>query len=322
MVNEILEQDEYQKYRDRLNKILLDPARWPKRPYCTDDFESGLRIRPLETAVKKKYIQANPPHLRVWLLFDLDYEGAGVKWDDLDWLPPSWAAINGENAYAHLAWGLKTPVLVDGLHARDAPMRYLAAIEACMREKLHADHGFTGLITKNPTHRDWKVIYGPQSFYNLSDLSEMLGGVEKYKPKRRQSEQVGLGRNVSLFDRTRLWAYKKVLEYKAEGGLSGWNAWLSATNSRALEYNGDFMTPLGVREVWWIAKSVAKWTWRTFSEAGRSEWASRKAQVRWGNNEDKRSSARLMRASGISVEAISVELQVSKSTVSKWLSAV
>ncbi|MWR36332.1 replicase, partial [Helicobacter pylori] len=30
-------------------------------------------------------------------------------------------------------------------------------------------------------------------------------------------------------------------------------------------YNGDFAAPLDGKEVWWIAKSVAKWTWRNFT---------------------------------------------------------
>jgi hypothetical protein len=324
----IVEQTEYQRAIERLNEKLFDPERWPRRPYCTDDLESGLKIRSLKAAISKRYIQANPPWLRVWLLFDLDYPGGGMKWDDEGLDPPNWAAINGENAHAHLAYGLRTPVLVEGLNARDAPMRYLAAVESCMRERLEADPGFTGLITKNPAHPTWKVLRGTLHLYELRELAEKLGGVEKYKPKGRAPEQIGLGRNVSLFDRLRLWSYKTVLKYKAEGGLAGWNAWISSANNRALEFNGEFHYPLDSREVWWIAKSVSKWTWRNFSEAGRSEWASRKGRaggkasgvVRAKANEDKRASARLMRASGLTLEAIAIELEVSNRTVIRWLS--
>jgi DNA invertase Pin-like site-specific DNA recombinase len=94
-----------------------------------------------------------------------------------------------------------------------------------------------------------------------------------------------------------------------------------------LEFNGEFHYPLDSREVWWISKSVAKWVWRNFSESGRSEWAANKGRaggkasgvVRAKANEDKRASARLMRASGLTLEAIAIELEVGKRTVKTWL---
>ena len=53
------------------------------------------------------------------------------------------------------------PVLMDGLGARDAPMRYLCAVESMMRERLQADVGFNGLLTKNPIHPLWRTLRGP-----------------------------------------------------------------------------------------------------------------------------------------------------------------
>ena len=115
---------------------LFDSARWPRRPYCSDDLESGLRIRSLKQALTKPYIQVNPPHLRVWSVFDVDRPAGALAWEDANLLPPSWAATNKTNGHAHLVWGLRAPVLVDGLGARDAPLRYLCAVESLMREKL------------------------------------------------------------------------------------------------------------------------------------------------------------------------------------------
>lgn len=244
---------------------LFQPARWPKRPYCADDLAEGLRIRSLERALTKPYIQANPPHLRVWSIHDVDRPGAAVAWEAAGLPPPTWAAVNRENAHAHLVWGLSAPVLVDGLGARDAPMRYLCAVEACMRNKLHADPGYSGLITKNPAHPLWRVLRGPRISYELGELAEWLPDLDRHKPRQGiKPEAVGLGRNVTLFDRTRKWAYRAIRGYWG-GGLEGWNAWLSAVNSRALVYNGDFQNPLDGREVWHLARSVAKWVWRNFT---------------------------------------------------------
>ena len=302
---------------------LFADDRWPRRPYCSDDLAQGLKIRSLKQAVKHAYIQANPPYLRVWSLHDLDYPGAALAWEDALLPPPSWTAMNRENGHAHLCYGLVAPVLVDGMGARDAPMRYLCAVESMMREKLRADPGFSGLVTKNPAHPLWRVLRGPAVAYELSDLAEWLPGLEKHRPKRRSPEEIGLGRNVALFDRARKWAYGQVLRYKAQGGLQAWNGWLAATNFQALSYNGDFHHPLDGREVWWIAKSVAKWTWRNFSPEGRHEWAVAKGRAggvaKGKANEDKRASARMMAASGKASRDIAAELGVNQSTVVRWL---
>lgn len=253
---------------------LFQSTRWPRRPYCTDDPAAGLRIRSLKQAITKPYIQANPPNLRVWSIHDVDRPDAAMAWDDALLPPPTWAAVSKQNGHAHLVWGLSAPVLVDGLGARDAPMRYLCAVEASMRAKLQADPGFAGLITKNPVHPLWRVLRGPRLSYELGELAEWLPDLERHKPRRGRVEQVGLGRNVTLFDRTRHWAYRAIRQYWGTG-LQGWNAWLSACNSRALDYNGDFQHPLDGREVWHVAKSVAKWVWRRFTPESFAAYVAR-----------------------------------------------
>ena len=318
-MSEILSQGEQ---RD----LFEDIGRWPRRPYCSDDLESGLRIRSLAQALTKPYIQANPPHLRVWALFDIDRPLAALAWEDADLPPPTWTAINRQNGHAHSAWGLEVPVLVDGLGARDAPLRYLCAVESLMAERLQADPGFGGLITKNPAHPLWWRLRGPRLAYSLGELAEWLPGLEKHRPKRRAPEQIGLGRNVALFDRVRHWAYRAIRPYWGTG-LQGWNAWLSLCNSRALTYNADFLTPLDGREVWHLARSVAKWTWRNTTAEGFSAWQAaqgRKAGIASGKvrrqaNEQKRVRAHLMRAEGMSFRAIAAELGVGVMTVHDWL---
>ena len=300
---------------------LFATHRWPRRPYCTDDLSAGLVIRSLKQAITKPYIQVNPPRLRVWVLFDIDRAGAAVAWEDADLPPPSWIAQNRENGHAHYAYGLSAPVLVEGMEARQAPMRYLCAIESLMRARLGADAGFGGLITKNPLHPLWRTLRGPVMGYELAELAEWLPGLEKHMPRRGRVEDVGLGRNVTLFDDTRKWAYRAVRDYWGQG-LDGWNRWLAATNGYALGRNGDFPVPLDPREVWHIAKSVAKWTYRNFSAAGRSEWAARKGaaggRAKGRAYEDKAASARLMRAAGHSYSQIADQLGASRRAVINW----
>ena len=259
--------------------LFADLERWPRKPYCTNDVASGLRIRPLKQAVTMTHIQCNRPHQCAWIVFDIDRPGAENSWRAAGMLEPTWIAVNEQNGHAHVAYGLRVPVLVSGLGARDAPMRYLASVESMMSDKLTADLGYAGKITKNPAHADWRVLRGPRMTYDLSELAANLPGIEKYRPKRKEIEQVGVGRNVALFDKLRHWAYSAIRQFWG-GGLKGWNGWLSMCNSRALVYNADFCTPLGGKEVWHLARSVAKWTWQHTTQQGFSDWQS--AQGRKG----------------------------------------
>ena len=124
------------------------PQRGPRRPYCTDDFEQGVRIRSLKQALNRCYIQANPPHLRVWSIYDIDRPAGGLAWEDANLPPPSWTTVNKTNGHAHLVYGLRVPVLTSSMEARQAPLRYLNAVEAAFRAKLDSDDGYSGLITK------------------------------------------------------------------------------------------------------------------------------------------------------------------------------
>lgn len=297
--------------------------RLPHRPYCTEDLQYGVRIRPLKAALKLPYLQINPPHLRMWMLFDVDREGAALAWEDANLPAPAWAAVNRENGHAHLAYGLSAPVLV-AENARRQPIRFLQGIEGAYREALQADRGYSGLITKNPEHPLWRVLYGPQKLWELGELAE-YGQVEKYIPRHaKQPEEVGLGRNCITFEFLRQWAYRNIRAAKARGNFVMWQA---DCNNRGLIRNADFAYPLGGREVWHIAKSVALWTWRKFDleasdrrfqelQAYRSGAAHR---ARWGDSESKRATARLMAASGHSSRQIASQLDVNQSTVSRWL---
>lgn len=305
---------------------LFDPNRWPKKPYCSDNLESGIFPRSLASAIKKTYIQANPPHLRVWSIFDLDYEGAAMAWDSANLPPPSWATINRQNGHAHLVYGLRAPVLVASLEARQGPIRYLNAVESAFRAKLNGDSDYGGLITKNPAHPLWKLLKGPADYYDLSDLAEYVD-LTKFKAKTGAKVlEIGLGRNVTLFDFLRYWAYASVRKYKG-AGLSGWNAFMSDTNNKALERNCDFPTPLDPREVWHVAKSVARWTYTNFDvessdqrfSALQAERGKRSGKARLLASEDKRVTARLMHAAGSSSRTISSELEVNQSTIIRWL---
>jgi Replicase family len=304
-------------------QLELFQSRLPSKPYCADILANGLMVRPRKTATQKRYIQANPPWLRSWLIFDIDRADAAVAWDDAHLPEPFWTSQNPKNGHAHLCYGLDAPVLL-GHHDRQRPMRYLAAVETAMRAKLEADPGYSGLITKNPMHKSWRTFWHPVGgLYCLDDLSEWLE-LPKYINKRDKPERVGIGRNVDTFDHLRkVRAYPNVLKWKGRkehGVFVRWIAWLYEMAQQHTHENHG--SPLDYRECHHIAKSVGTWTWKNFSEAERSEWARMKGRAggkaKGAAYEDRRISARLMKAKGHSYSEVAAELGVSRRAVIGW----
>jgi hypothetical protein len=102
-----------------------------------------------------------------------------------------------------------------------------------------------------------------------------------------------------------------------------------------LERNGDFDNPLDSREVWHVVKSVSKWTWRNMTLEGWHQFVAKthtseiqaargrkSGASRLAASEDKRASARLMRAQGQSIRSIAEALGVSVGSVHAWCSGV
>lgn len=241
-----------------MDTSLIFQARLPRRPYCSDDLNHGLVIRPATTALQRRHIQPNAPLEVAWLVFDLDYQGAAFAWEFANLPPPTVTVINPENAHAHLFYGLRTPVVMSNA-AREAPIRYAAALQAAFLAKLKADPGYAGLIAKNPFHRSWLSMW-IQHLYELSELAEYVDLPKKLP----QQKPLGLGRNCILFDELRVWAYQWARQYKRNG--SSIEQWGRAVLGQAGKLN-VFSIPLSFEEVKAIAKSVAKWTWRHFDDA-------------------------------------------------------
>ncbi|WP_432520592.1 primase C-terminal domain-containing protein [Kineococcus sp. SYSU DK006] len=103
---------------------------------------------------------------------------------------------------------------------------------------------------------------------------------------RRTAESSGLGRNVALFNRLRLWAYRARRRY------SDRLEWEEVVDAFALNVNHEFAIPLPAAEVAQTAQSVARWVWRrSFDEAG-----FRAVQAQRGSNGGKKGGAKGGRA--------------------------
>jgi hypothetical protein len=83
-------------------------------------------------------------------------------------------------------------------------------------------------------------------------------------PKKlpKKLEVVGLGRNVTMFEKGRHWAYKAIRDYMHYQSSHDWE---QAVKKHLEEINSGFEQPLPYSEVKATAKSIAKWVWQRFS---------------------------------------------------------
>jgi len=192
-----------------------------------------------------------------WLGFDVDRIGAAIDWSDRNAPAPTLTITNPENGHAHLLYALETSIRTapDG---KMKPLRYAAAVENALRKKLGADAGYSGLICKNPNHSHWKIAVWQPELYSLDWLADSLD-LNAANDKEIVTDY-GLGRNCTLFEKTRKWAYRAIRQ-----GWPEYDQWLKACYERASAYNLHFVSPLDENEVIGIAKSIAKWTSTYFS---------------------------------------------------------
>ena len=238
----------------------------PHKPYFTDELQCGLRIAGKERAILAKYIQFNQPHAQFWLCFDVDRSGAAIDWSDRNAPAPTLTIMNKTNGHAHLLYALKTAVRTapDG---KIKPLKYAAAVESALREKLGADVGYSGLICKNPNHDNWQTSVWQPELYTLDWLADSLD--LKSAIHKTILPNYGLGRNCSLFDKTRKWAYRAIRQ-----GWPEYDQWLQACYQRACAYNMQFSAPLDENEVMGIAKSISKWVITEFSDDSFKEYVT------------------------------------------------
>lgn len=240
--------------------------RLSNKPYCSNDLDYGLQIRNKETALARKYIQANTPWNLSWLCFDIDYPCVLETTFKEKTLPtPNFMIVNPKNHHSHLLYGIDKMVhLTD--NASIDPIRYAHAVEIALRDELKADIGYTGLIIKNPQHEHWITTELNQNLWGLGELAQYLTLPNKI-PKKELS--IGLGRNCTLFEIGRYFAYSEVLSYKI---TSNKDCFYNAVLNHLEQHNRSFPVPLQFSEYKAIAKSISNWTWRYYGNKTTTQW--------------------------------------------------
>ena len=295
------------------------------KPYCADDLLYGLQIRPKKTAINMQYIQGNQPCMIHYFFFDIDRAEAVMAWYDANLPMPYWTAQTQKNGHAHICYKLEIPLCTSELASQKA-ISYAAKIQAGLANKLGADVGYSHLITKTPFHPDWRTTFWTERAYTLDYLADF---VELPKKLSKKQEVSGLGRNCTLFDTVRKWAYTAVRDYLHHHSSLTWEKAV-LTHLEAL--NGEFQEPLPYSEIKATAKSIANYCWRKFSHAGFSEWQSNNAQranakgacskggkARSQQFNDLRQQALQLHIQGMNNTKIAEHLNVSRKTITRWI---
>ncbi len=300
-----------------MSQLELFEEHLPERPYCTDDFADGLKVRPRSMAKQRRYVQPQPPWLRVWMAFDYDHDCSWRAADEAGLPAPTIAVINRQNGHGHLLYGIDTPVRMESWGGRREPACYLADVERAMTARLGADPSYSGFTCKNPLHRHWVTLHHEHP-YSLGELHGWLGDLKKYR-SRLPERVIGLGRNVEAFDMTRKWAYRAIRKHRAAGGnLEMWEQACVGAAERFTQE--DHHPPLHRSEYGWIGRSVSRWTWRRFTPERFSEIQAQRGRggkAVIAKREERNRRIRELQAAGYTQGLIARVAGVSRRTVSR-----
>jgi hypothetical protein len=250
----ILFQERYlEAFRERL----------PRYPYATDDPRQGMRPRKKERALEHVYIQVGRyPHAIFRIVLDLDEP---TWWDAMDRIPPTLTIPNPRAPWkAHIVYELDPPIWLASPKAHEGqgnPFALVREVDALLRAYFGADPAYNGLLGRNPVAHPYLIGGG-----KLWDLPSLLEELRELTPRRRALaylDTATYGRNCTLFDHVRAFAYGVVAMYR--GKPNGFELFRQAVAYEAHRLNRELFRdhpqgPLPPNEVGWVVKSVAKWT--------------------------------------------------------------
>jgi len=236
----------------------------PHRPYCSNNLFRGLNIKPISEAIKKKYIQINPPSLIYYLVFNLNHSHAALAAQNANIPEPTFSIIDNTGS-GQLAYRLTLPICISE-KGKKHPIEYLAAIQDMYIKALGADISYDGLMINNPLNPNFKCLVGKGKSYTLNELAKHvdLTVLKRSKWRHKKQEERGyLGKNVDLFDTLRFWAYDRV--HHAKKAL--FSTWLEQVTTEAIRINSGHLS-VCKNEVKWVSQRVARWTWDEYTGIG------------------------------------------------------
>lgn len=231
----------------------------PLWPYASDELWHGIYRMSRSSALGRRYIEANPQAISNLLVVDIDHPDALLRAvSDREGWRPNAIVENPHNGHAHGVWALREPVTRTE-YAHKKPLAYAAAVTEGLRRSVGGDKGYSGLLTKNPTHHTWEASWFTDHLYGLDELTHHLTNHGSMPPaswhRTKRRNPVGLGRNCALFEWARGWAYREVRRHWGDPDGLG-----RAIAARAALINQEeFSEPLPASEVRTLAASIHRW---------------------------------------------------------------
>ncbi len=234
----------------------------PLWPLAADDLRQGIYRERRCTALTRRYVEANPRALSNLLVVDIDHPDSFLRAVShrQQWLPNA-VIENRSNGHAHAVWALAEPVTRTE-YARRRPLAYAAAVVEGLRRSVDGDKGYSGLMTKNPTHTAWSASWLTDRLYSLPELDEHLTDHGSMPPqswqRTKRAKPVGLSRNCSIFETARTWAYRRVRDCPDRSQASA-DYLRGAIDLKVAQLNAEFTEPLPTSESVAIARSIHRW---------------------------------------------------------------
>ena len=147
-----------------------------------DEVPGYTFIRTKAIAVKKPYIQVNPPLMTIYFVFDDDKENSALSWFDANLPAPLWTTQNADNGHCHHCYKLEIPLCTSEFASIKA-IKYAQAVYYAYALRLGADLSYSQLITKNPLHPKWRTTFWTKRAYSLDYLADFVD-LPKKLPKK------------------------------------------------------------------------------------------------------------------------------------------
>lgn len=242
--------------------------RLPREMLVSNNLKYGVHTEAKTTGVRRRYIQINHANVTKLMVFDVDNPISFYDWKYLDVPLPNILVINPENNHAHLIYLLHEDNFV--CRTENGKLKNILIYESIYSQLcklLNADHRYVQKIMKNPFYNGWNTEVLTEEPYTFQDFFKYIDSKNLEKASAGQKNRTAQswireseGRNCSIFERTRLYAYAVLKTYNngatSEDALNFYNA----VNQYATTLNDGFSEPLSEREIAATVKSIVNWT--------------------------------------------------------------
>lgn len=211
-----------------------------------------------------KRIQYNTSNFKRYIIVDVDHEDL-FKFENINIPKPNFIVKNKNKEGGHLFW------VLDKVATNEYYIKLWRDIQKYFSSVLDGDPHNVGSIGKNPYNSlDFEYIEIYPYYYNIKNLHSFVIPEEKqvqdelpyfkdYKTINNKQKIISSGRNVDLFNTSRVFAYALIKE-----DIDTINFKFKLLN-KIKEENNNFSNPMKNSEVMDIYKSIVKYCLKNWS---------------------------------------------------------